>query len=144
LIHRHHIFSKTGTASIHSKSGMVAYQGGVHTVSVGIVIILLGVTNITAIIHLNHARSQTRRTMDVHTAVSGTAPRRQALHHTSQSSFYKQGWRNICHARPGKYYISGVLTVPRTLSDAQAAFYWMDFNLNSKAPTYPCRESARF
>ena len=30
-----------------------------------------------------------------------------------------QGPRNICHARPGKYYISGVRTVPQTLSDAQ-------------------------
>ena len=33
LIHHHHIFSKTGTASTHtsSKSGMAAYQGGVVT-----------------------------------------------------------------------------------------------------------------
>jgi len=29
LIYRHHTFSKTGTASTHSESGMVAYQGGV-------------------------------------------------------------------------------------------------------------------
>jgi len=27
---------------------------------------------------------------------------------------YKQGSRNTCHARPGKYYISGVRTVPKT------------------------------
>jgi len=40
LIHHHFLFSKRGTASTHSKSGMVAYQGGVHTVGVGIVIIL--------------------------------------------------------------------------------------------------------
>jgi len=48
MIHRQHIFCTIGTASTHSKSGMVAYQGGVHTVGVGIVIILLCVTNITA------------------------------------------------------------------------------------------------
>jgi len=37
------------------KSGMVAYQSGVNTVSVGIDIMLLCVTNITANIHLNNA-----------------------------------------------------------------------------------------
>jgi len=71
---------------------MVAYQVGVHTVGVGIVIILLCVTNITARIHLNNARSQTglvwRRTVDVRTVVSGAALRRQALYHRSQSSLY--------------------------------------------------------
>jgi len=36
---------------------MVAYKGGAHTVGVGIVILLLSVTNITAIIHLNNATS---------------------------------------------------------------------------------------
>jgi len=80
--------------------------------------------------------------MDVRTVVSGTAPRRQAFYHRSQSSLYKQGPRNTGHARPGKYYISGVLTVPQPLSDAQTVFYWMDSN--SKALTYPCGESARF
>jgi len=36
--------------------GMVAYQGGVHTVGAGIAgIILLCVTNITVNIHLNNA-----------------------------------------------------------------------------------------
>jgi len=34
-IHHHHIFSKTGTASSHSKSGMAAYQGGVVSGGVG-------------------------------------------------------------------------------------------------------------
>jgi len=38
LIHHHHIFSETDTACTHTKSGMVAYQGGVLTVGVGIVI----------------------------------------------------------------------------------------------------------
>jgi len=33
-----------------------------------------------------------------------------------------KGPRSICHARPGKYYISGVRTVPQTLSDATG--YW--------------------
>ena len=53
MIHRHHVFSnlKTGTASTHSKSGIVVYQGGVYTVSEGIIIILLCVTNITASIY---------------------------------------------------------------------------------------------
>jgi len=55
LIHHHHIFSKTGTASALSKSGMVVYQGGVHSVGVGIVIIVLGITNITSKIHRNNA-----------------------------------------------------------------------------------------
>jgi len=50
------------------------------------------------------------------------APRRQAFYHRSQSSLYKQGPRLICHVRPSKYYISGVLTVPQTLSNAQAEF----------------------
>jgi len=27
---------------------------------------------------------------------------------------HKQGSRNTCHAHPGKYYISGVRTVPQT------------------------------
>ena len=31
----HHMFSKTGTASTHSKSGMAAYQGGVVAIRVG-------------------------------------------------------------------------------------------------------------
>jgi len=53
-------------------------------------------------------RTVWRRTMDVRTAVSGTAPRRQAFYHRSQLSLYKQGPHNICHAHPGKYYISGV------------------------------------
>jgi len=78
--------------------------------------------------------------VDVHTAVSGAAPRRQAFYQRSQSSVYKQGPHNIGHACPGKYYISGVRTVPENLSDAQAEFYWMDSN--SKALTYPCGESA--
>jgi len=39
LVHHHHIFSKTGTASTHGKSGMVLYRGGVHSVGVGIGII---------------------------------------------------------------------------------------------------------
>jgi len=34
---------------------MVLYQGGVHSISVGIVMILLCVTNITANVHLNNA-----------------------------------------------------------------------------------------
>ena len=76
MIHNHHIFSKTGTASTHSKSGIVVNQGGVHIVGVGIIIVLLGVTNITTSIHLNNARPQTgrvwRRTMDMRMAVSGT------------------------------------------------------------------------
>ena len=55
LRHHHHIFSRTGTASTHSKSGMAAYQGGVHSVGVGIVIIVLGITNITSKIHRNNA-----------------------------------------------------------------------------------------
>jgi len=38
-----------------SKTGMMAYQGSVHIVIVGIVIILLCVTNITSNIHLNNA-----------------------------------------------------------------------------------------
>jgi len=37
-------------AGTHSKSGMVAYQGGICTVGVGIVIVLLCVTNITSFI----------------------------------------------------------------------------------------------
>jgi len=48
-------FSKTGTACTHSKSNMVAYQGGIHTVSAGIIIILLCVTNIMSNIYLNNA-----------------------------------------------------------------------------------------
>ena len=55
LVYHHHIFRKTGTASTHSKSGMAAYQGGVHSVGVGIVVILLCVTNITSNIYLNNA-----------------------------------------------------------------------------------------
>ena len=39
LIHHHQIFSKTGTASPHSKSGMVVCQGGVLSVCARIVII---------------------------------------------------------------------------------------------------------
>ena len=48
------LLGKTVTAGTHSKSGMEAYQGGIHTVSVGIVMILLCVTNITSKIHLNN------------------------------------------------------------------------------------------
>ena len=44
--------------------------------------------------------------MEVRPDVSGTAPRHQAFYHRSQASSYKQGLRNICHARPGEYYIS--------------------------------------
>ena len=40
---------------IHSKSGMAAYQGGVVTGGVSIVIIVLCVTNITSNLHLNNA-----------------------------------------------------------------------------------------
>jgi len=40
-IHRHHIFSKTGTASTYSKLRMAAYQGGVHSIGANIVIMLL-------------------------------------------------------------------------------------------------------
>jgi len=39
-----------------NNSGMVAYQAGVHSVGVGIVIILLCVTNITSNIYLNYVR----------------------------------------------------------------------------------------
>ena len=52
LIHHHHIFGKTGTACTLSKLGMVAYQSGVCTVCVGMVIILLCVTNITVNIYI--------------------------------------------------------------------------------------------
>ena len=55
LVYHHYIFSKTGTASTHSKSGMAVYQGGVHSVVVGIVIILACVTNITSNMYLNNA-----------------------------------------------------------------------------------------
>jgi len=55
LTHNHHIFSKADTACTPNKSSMVAYQGGVHTVGVGIVIILLCVAHITSNIHLNNA-----------------------------------------------------------------------------------------
>ena len=76
LIHHHNIFRKTGTASTHSKLNMVAYQGGVHTVCEGIVILLLCFTNIKTSIHLNNVRQQTGRvwrcTMDVCMTVSGT------------------------------------------------------------------------
>jgi len=50
--------------------------------------------------------------MDVRPVVSVTAPRRQAFYHRSQASLYNKGPRNTCHARPGKYYISVVRTVP--------------------------------
>ena len=46
-IHHHNVVSKTDTACTQSELCMVAYQGGVHTVGVGIGIILLCVTNIT-------------------------------------------------------------------------------------------------
>ena len=53
---------------------MVVCQGGVHTVGVNIIMILVYVTNITANIHLNNARSQRgrvwRHTVDVRTAAS--------------------------------------------------------------------------
>ena len=56
IVFVHGILSvKTGTASTPSKAGMVAYQGGVHSVGVGIVIILLCFTNITSNIYLNNA-----------------------------------------------------------------------------------------
>ena len=48
------IFSKTDTICTQSKTGVVAYLGGVHTVCVGTVIIYLCVTNITSNIHLNN------------------------------------------------------------------------------------------
>ena len=53
----HQIFSKTDTSDsmTHTKSDIVAYQGGVHTVGVGVAILLLYNTNITANIHLNNA-----------------------------------------------------------------------------------------
>ena len=53
--HCHQICSKTDTECTQSKSATVAYQVGVHTVGVGIVIILLSVTYITARTHLNNA-----------------------------------------------------------------------------------------
>jgi len=46
LIHCLHIFRENRHKLTHGKSGMEAYQGGVVTGSVGIVIILLCVTNI--------------------------------------------------------------------------------------------------
>ena len=55
LIHHNHMFSQTDTACTQSKLSMISYQGGVHTVGLGIGIILLGVTNITSNIHLNNA-----------------------------------------------------------------------------------------
>jgi len=55
VTHHHHIFSKTGTVFSHSKSGMVPYQGDVHTVGIGIIIILLCVTNIMTNIHRKNA-----------------------------------------------------------------------------------------
>jgi len=55
LKHHHHILSKPDSECTHSESGMVAYQGGVRTVSVGIVIILVCVTNVTSNINLNNA-----------------------------------------------------------------------------------------
>jgi len=51
LIHHLHIFRANRHKAIHSKSGMAAYQGGVVTGGVGIVIIL---SNIMANIHLNN------------------------------------------------------------------------------------------
>jgi len=47
LTHQHHIFRKTGTGRTQSMTGMVAYLGGVHTMSVDTVILLVNVTNIT-------------------------------------------------------------------------------------------------
>jgi len=44
--HHWHFFSKMDTERTESKSGTVAYLDGVHTVTVGISIILLCVTNI--------------------------------------------------------------------------------------------------
>ena len=53
-MHYHHICRGKGTVCTRSKSGMTVYQDGIHTVGVGIVIILLCVTNITSNIHLNN------------------------------------------------------------------------------------------
>ena len=55
LIHRLDIFRVNRHKGIHGKSCMTAYQGGVVTGGVGIVIILLCFTNITSKIHLNNA-----------------------------------------------------------------------------------------
>ena len=55
LIHRLHIFRANRHKGTHSKSGMTAYQGGVVTGGVGIVIILLCVTSIMSNIHRNNA-----------------------------------------------------------------------------------------
>jgi len=46
LAHDHHILRKIDTACTQSKTDMVVYLGGVHTLRVDTVIILLYVTNI--------------------------------------------------------------------------------------------------
>ena len=50
-----HVFRANRHKGIHSKSGMTAFQGGVVTGGVGIVIILSCVTNITSNIYLINA-----------------------------------------------------------------------------------------
>ena len=49
------MFNKTDTGSTHSKSGMEAYQGGAVTISVGVGVILLCVTNMASNIYRNNA-----------------------------------------------------------------------------------------
>jgi len=49
MAHDHHIFRKTGTTHIQSKTDTVAYLCGLHTLRVDTVIILVYVTNIIMI-----------------------------------------------------------------------------------------------
>jgi len=60
LTHHHHIFRTTDTACTQSKTGMVAYLGGVHTLRVYTVIILLYFRIITSNIHPNLAMQTDR------------------------------------------------------------------------------------
>jgi len=55
LTHQHHILRKMGTAHTQRKTGMRADLGGVHTLRVDTVIILLYVTGLTSNILVNNA-----------------------------------------------------------------------------------------
>ena len=57
LKHHHHLFRKTDIACTQIKTGMAAYLGGVRTLRVDTVIILLHVTNFTSTLH---KKKQTR------------------------------------------------------------------------------------
>jgi hypothetical protein len=93
LIRHHHMFNKADTASAHTMSGRATYQGGVVTISVGIVFILLCIiTYVTELLIMSWEKRKLDRLKKNPWGATNEAPACAVPMHAPQMSSF---WRGV-------------------------------------------------